>query len=204
MVELECRSCSAAIPIGGAPPGTRILVECAFCGSRYPIHVPVPTGLETVYYPQALADRDPDAPIEPPPIDPRTSDPDYQIPSGTALLIPGRSLRKAVAPENLDTLKRASLVVEGPKGASMPLAGTRTEVGRKGAHIVIADPALSASHFVIEVIGETYVIRDLGSSNGTRLNGHPIRSARLEPGDTIDASETRFSFRIEETIPWQR
>lgn len=86
----------------------------------------------------------------------------------------------------------------------MPLTGSRTEVGRKGAHVVIADPALSANHFVIEANGESFIVRDLGSSNGTRLNGHTIRSARLKSGDTIDAGKTKFSFRIEEVIPWDR
>ena len=86
----------------------------------------------------------------------------------------------------------------------MPLTGTHTEVGRKGGHIVIADPALSDNHFVIETHGESFIIRDLGSSNGTRLNGHTIRSAKLESADTIDAGETTFSFRIEEVIPWDR
>ena len=93
-------------------------------------------------------------------------------------------------------------MVGGEGGASLPLAGARTTVGRKGSHIVIADPTLSAVHFVIEAIGETFVIRDMGSSNGTRLNTHKVRSARLEPGDLIDAGQTRFAFRVEESIPW--
>ncbi|MCP4203873.1 MAG: FHA domain-containing protein [bacterium] len=84
----------------------------------------------------------------------------------------------------------------------MPLTGPRTEVGRKGAHVVIADPALSASHFAIEAKGDSFFVRDLDSSNGTRLNGHKVRSARLKSGDTIHAGETTFSFRIEEVIPW--
>ena len=190
MAEIECASCSAPVPLGAARPGVRLLATCPYCGTSQP--VVLPTGLETVTIPKARVAR-------------RVVTPRVEadaVPSGTALLIPGQSLRQAAAARQPETVRRATLLVEGPGGTSMPLAGARTEVGRKGAHIVIADPTLSAAHFVIEAIGETFVIRDLDSSNGTRLNGHPIRSARLEPGDRIDAGETRFSFRLEESIPW--
>ncbi len=128
-------------------------------------------------------------------------DPESRPPTGTALLIPSQDPKKLSVPAPIRTLRRANLIVEGARTSHLPITGARTEVGRKGAHLVIADPALSASHFVIEAHGETYVIRDLGSSNGTRLNGHIIRSSRLMSGDTINAGTTKFSFRIEEVIP---
>ncbi len=197
MAEIECLSCSAPVPLAAGRPGARVVVTCDYCGSSHP--VTVPTGLETVAIPRARSPR-------PAPAPPVVDSPfaDFPIPSGTALLIPEQKRRDATRSGRPRTVRRASLVVEGAGRASMPLAGARTEVGRKAAHIVIADPALSAVHFVVEAIGETYVIRDLDSSNGTRLNGHPVRSARLEPGDLIDAGQTRFCFRVEESIPWDR
>ena len=199
--EVECGSCSARVPLGAAAPGARLRVTCAYCGTSH--EITMPSGLETVAFPEARRGRcEDDAATAS--LEPSVLEPEFAPPSGTALLIPGQTLRRAAEPRQPETVRRASLVVEGPNGASMPLAGARTKVGRKGAHIVIADPTLSAVHFVIEAIGETFVIRDQGSSNGTRLNGHPIRSARLEPGDVIDAGQTRFSFRIAETIVWDR
>lgn len=200
MVEIVCDSCSARLPLGAARPGARVLVTCAYCGAAHP--VTVPTGLETVIIPRAREARAAEEAASAPAPDLTPEDLEFAPPSGTALLIPGHTLRKAAEARQPETVRRASLVVEGPGGTAMPLAGAETRVGRKGAHIVIADPTLSAVHFVIEAIGETFVIRDMGSSNGTRLNGHTIRSARLEPGDLIDAGQTRFSFRIEESIPW--
>lgn len=177
MAEISCRFCRAEVSIDEGAK-VRLSAECPSCGSLSWASASEPTGYETV--------RQPAAGGTPPP-------------SGTVFLMPGTTSDPAKPPR---THRRANLVVEGDRSANLPITGSRTEVGRKGAHLVIADPALSAIHFVIEAHGESYVIRDLGSSNGTRLNGHRIESSRLESGDTIDAGETRFSFRIEEVIPW--
>ncbi len=200
MSEVACRFCGAVVSLGEAEPGDRLSAECQECGSLFWATAPEPTGFETVRQrpkptrKQAVAAAVP----ETPPIRAFMSD---RPSTGTVLLIPGQDPREMLKLEPPKTLRRANLVVEGPRPSHLPITGARTEVGRKGAHLVIADPALSASHFVIEAHGETYVIRDLHSSNGTRLNGHAIQSSRLVSGDTIHAGATKFSFRIEEVIP---
>ena len=44
----------------------------------------------------------------------------------------------------------------------------------------------------------TFQICDLGSTNGTRVNGRPIQSHVLNPGDVVELGEVRLHFRIDE------
>jgi hypothetical protein len=60
-------------------------------------------------------------------------------------------------------------------------------IGRDpGAELVLDSPRVSRQHARIEAEGGGHVLVDLGSPNGTSLNGHPVRGReRLEPGDLI-------------------
>lgn len=60
-------------------------------------------------------------------------------------------------------------------------------IGRQTpADLVIADPTISAMHAELMVQGEICTIRDLGSTNGTWLNGAVVRSASpVRPGDQL-------------------
>ena len=68
--------------------------------------------------------------------------------------------------------KRFSLaVIQGPAtGQIFPIAKTRTVIGRSGADINIDDPEASRQHAAIEILGDTAVLRDLGSTNGTWID----------------------------------
>jgi pSer/pThr/pTyr-binding forkhead associated (FHA) protein/ribosomal protein L40E len=65
---------------------------------------------------------------------------------------------------------RAQVVVilrNGSEGRVYPLDGTQTDIGsREGEILLNDDPFLSARHARIEVKGDNYVLRDLGSING--------------------------------------
>ena len=69
--------------------------------------------------------------------------------------------------------------------AGWPESVPATTVGRAGGGINIDDPTLSSRHFKIEERGHEFFLRDLGSTNGTFLNGHLVRSAPLKTGDEI-------------------
>jgi|ERR1700736_4423143 len=60
--------------------------------------------------------------------------------------------------------------------------------------IVIDDPSVSGRHAHLELSGETYRIKDLESTNGTRVNGHPITETALRFDDRIrfGAIDARF------------
>lgn len=59
-------------------------------------------------------------------------------------------------------------------------------IGRAGeADIRVDDPAFDERHARIEVNGDAIVLRDLGSADGSMVNGDIVRDALLQPGDQI-------------------
>ena len=59
-------------------------------------------------------------------------------------------------------------------------------VGRSSdADIRIDDPAFADRHARLELIGDDIVLRDLGSVDGSVVNGEPVRDALLQTGDQI-------------------
>jgi predicted Zn finger-like uncharacterized protein len=94
--------------------------------------------------------------------------------------ITGRDLHKAGAIE-LPKDKRFSLaVIQGAAtGQIFPITKTRTTMGRSGADINLDDPEASRQHAALEILGETAILRDLGSTNGTfvdidRIDQHQL------------------------------
>jgi pSer/pThr/pTyr-binding forkhead associated (FHA) protein/tetratricopeptide (TPR) repeat protein len=71
-------------------------------------------------------------------------------------------------------------------GKSFPLTGTMV-VGRvAGVDLRVDDDSVSRRHAELEVQGAEVVLRDLGSANGTTVNGTPIaEDTALSPGDII-------------------
>ncbi len=63
------------------------------------------------------------------------------------------------------------------------------------------DPYFSRYHMMIEVNPPHCYIRDLGSRNGTKVNGRKVREARLADGDEIRGGHTKMRLRIETTCP---
>ncbi len=83
--------------------------------------------------------------------------------------------------------------VSGPYfGKVIPIHG-RIEIGRgPDCGLVLDEPEMSRRHAMIEVTpGEIY-LRDLGSSNGTFVNGVQVRDAVLHPGDQLAFDRNRF------------
>jgi len=71
-------------------------------------------------------------------------------------------------------------------------------IGRsKDCDIPLPDNTVSRSHIQIEKTPQGYVLTDLGSFNGTRLNGASIQSAVLQHDDVIEIGQTRITFIIE-------
>src|SRR5437667_3304800 len=60
--------------------------------------------------------------------------------------------------------------------------------------IVIDDPSVSSRHAHLQLSGEAYRLKDLGSTNGTRVNGIPVAEAALRFDDRIrfGAAEARY------------
>jgi pSer/pThr/pTyr-binding forkhead associated (FHA) protein len=89
-------------------------------------------------------------------------------------------------------------VVEGPDtGKSFDLSGATT-VGRDpGAGIAIDDSDASRNHASLAVDGTTVTVEDLGSTNGTFVNGERLSAARtLSPTDKLRIGTTVFELRV--------
>ena len=79
----------------------------------------------------------------------------------------------------------------------MPLEGDRVTLGKGDACAIVIDwdRAVSRVHAVLERFGDTWVVRDLGSRNGTFVNGERLSGERLLRAlDEIRVGDTRLVF----------
>ena len=84
------------------------------------------------------------------------------------------------------------VVVEGPDaGTSVDVAGERFVVGRgEGCDMTLGDPDVSRRHLEIRNAGSGFEAADLGSSNGTEIDGHPLSDMPLRDGAQIRLGST--------------
>jgi hypothetical protein len=72
---------------------------------------------------------------------------------------------------------------------------SRLIVGRYEIYdVVVPEPSISRKHFVLERRADGLYVIDLGSLNGTQLNGQRISTAKLEHGDLITAGQSVFCY----------
>lgn len=80
-------------------------------------------------------------------------------------------------------------------GRQYLLTATKTIIGRgSDCDIVIDDPGVSRRHLEIDITPKGVVARDLGSTNGTYVEGHLVPAATLLDGNTITIGRTRILF----------
>jgi hypothetical protein len=116
-------------------------------------------------------------------------------PPTPAARFPGERDQASAAP--LTAARRPWLDVDGH---AYPLLGPVTIVGRgDDADVVLDDPGVSRRHAEIRVTtdGPHLVthIRDLGSTNGTFIDGNRVTGAELREGNSITLGRTRLTFR---------
>ncbi|MBI1880194.1 MAG: FHA domain-containing protein [Chloroflexi bacterium] len=94
----------------------------------------------------------------------------------------------------------ATLVVrQGTQaGMSFVISGNQVVLGREeGLDIVLQDPESSRRHARVSWQGGRYVIEDMGSTNGTFVNGMQITTPLpLNPGDSIGIGQTALVFQL--------
>lgn len=82
-------------------------------------------------------------------------------------------------------------------GQRHQLVKSRTVIGRgSDADITIDDTGTSRRHVEIIWDGTRAQVRDLGSTNGSQLNGAPVKQAILEPDSVITIGRTRIVFKV--------
>lgn len=82
-------------------------------------------------------------------------------------------------------------------GQNYPLSRGSTIIGRgEQASLRLADVGASRQHARVEFDGRRAVLTDLGSANGSLVNGRRVDTVTLNPGDEIVIGTTRLSFRV--------
>jgi len=93
-----------------------------------------------------------------------------------------------------DVSWRGVIEVEGRRH---PLVKSRTVIGRgSDADITIADAGTSRRHVEILWDGERAMVRDMNSTNGTKLNGAKVSEAGLTPGSVVTIGRTDIVFSV--------
>ena len=64
--------------------------------------------------------------------------------------------------------------------------------------IVVDDPSISTHHARLLLERDTYRLKDLDSTNGTRVNGKPVRETLLRSGDRIRFGEAEANYESSE------
>jgi class 3 adenylate cyclase len=76
------------------------------------------------------------------------------------------------------------------------------EVGRDCRGVLLSDPQISRRHLSLHAADGAVQVTDLGSTNGTRLDGDRIEGTRvLEPGQVVELGATTITLLPDETEP---
>ena len=92
---------------------------------------------------------------------------------------------------------RLEILNGGFEGMTYDLSEEEVVIGRNPTtHITLLDEGISREHALIlhDEEARGYLIEDLASTNGTKVNGKRIRSAVLAEGDEIQIGKTLFRF----------
>jgi hypothetical protein len=130
--------------------------------------------------------------IQPPDEDAGELEPQQADYGHTMVYSPDAEARKLV---ETPALGRALLVANGKRTV---LSGARVVVGRShDCDVVLDDPNVSRRHAELRRQGDTWMVADLGSTNGLKVNGRRVEHAVLKPGDEITLGLSRLSFEQE-------
>jgi pSer/pThr/pTyr-binding forkhead associated (FHA) protein len=87
----------------------------------------------------------------------------------------------------------------GSAGREYELSRSRTILGRGPAvDIAIDDATMSRQHAAFEIAADGVHTRDLGSTNGVRVNGESVDARSLEHGDLVEIGRQKLRFLLEE------
>ena len=87
-------------------------------------------------------------------------------------------------------------------GKEIALNRASMVIGRSDADINLDDPSVSRRHAIIEIFdAEFALLKDLASTNGTRLNGKLTGEGNLRSGDKLQVGDCEFEYRAEKSTP---
>ena len=92
--------------------------------------------------------------------------------------------------------QNALLLLDGKR---LMVGPTGVTIGRsRQCEVVLDDPNVSRQHAEIRPRGGSWVLTDLGSTNGSSINGRRINGPEVvKPGDEIEIGTSRMQFELE-------
>jgi hypothetical protein len=94
--------------------------------------------------------------------------------------------------------RSATLILDDGSNRQYQLTEGRTIVGRgQDAQFRLPDTGVSRRHLEITWDGHTAILSDLGSTNGTTVNGTPVQTWQLVDGDVVRVGHSRLVFRTQ-------
>jgi len=148
--------------------------------------------------------------VAPPPLpgddrEPTTVMPAWQpLPSppsqvAETMAMPTKPPAAAAVPVGVSAGPQAELSIDsGPDAGHTHRAGERAlRMGRSPDNdVILRDPATSGHHARIERRGEAFWIVDLGSTNGTFVNGESVQERQLNHGDRVTVGQNSVHFSL--------
>jgi Protein of unknown function (DUF3662)/FHA domain len=98
-----------------------------------------------------------------------------------------------------DSARRAYLLVStrGSRPVQFDLGGPLIGIGRASDNdVILDDPMVSRHHCQLRLQHGAYGFTDLGSRNGSTVNGQPVTQIALGPGDVIRIGDTEIEFQV--------
>jgi len=107
------------------------------------------------------------------------------------------TLHQMTVPISLNETSLPRLVIHAPDRTwELPLFDDSYSIGRtEGNDLVLDYQKISRTHASIERKGRDFIVRDLNSTNGTRVGGDRIEQHRLQNGDTFEIGPTQIVFK---------
>jgi hypothetical protein len=151
-------------------------------------------------------------PPRPAPAAPLSADSSAAVPSGQPPAaapspeapVGGRTMVYSSAERVAEPLQESARL--RPQNAILVVEGKRMVVGDRGAivgrsrqcEIVVEDPNVSRRHAELRPRGGSWVLTDLGSTNGSRVNGRPVEGPTVvRPGDEIELGTAVMRFELQ-------
>jgi Protein of unknown function (DUF3662)/FHA domain len=121
---------------------------------------------------------------------------DRGLPPSSDTMVFARPGHDVAAP---DSATRAYLLVttDGAAPVQFDLGGALISIGRASDNdVIIDDPLVSRHHCQLKLQHGAYSFADLGSRNGSEVNGQPVNEVALGPGDRIRIGSTEIEFQV--------
>ena len=92
-------------------------------------------------------------------------------------------------------MPRLVVLSEGLTGRTHELKGEVTTIGRlEDNSFQVPDPSVSSHHCELTLRGKELQVKDLGSTNGTYVDGAPVRQAALKSGQTVHLGNVQLLY----------